>query len=64
MKIRVEYKLTDLWIGLFWKHEGTTLHLWVCLVPCFPIHLEIKREVRSWQKRRLNGHSGAWPMAR
>lgn len=49
--IRLERKWQDLWIGLYWKVEnvwlpphcgkfiGRRVHLWVCLVPCFPIHV-------------------------
>ncbi len=58
-KIRIEFKLADMWIGVFWKrspgqipcHESTatkawmwgkdiiTTHVWICLLPCVPIHI-------------------------
>lgn len=41
-----EYKLEDFWIGAFWKVESDPkyrlfdrLDVWICLIPCFPLHL-------------------------
>lgn len=48
LKIKVEYKLQDMWIGLFWKTEYCktdggdkpfVTDIWICLIPCFPIHI-------------------------
>jgi hypothetical protein len=45
MKIRIEFKLQDCWIGAYWcrKFEGlnlySDLHIYICLIPCFPIHI-------------------------
>jgi hypothetical protein len=36
--VRIEFKPRDLWIGAYWKRLGNTLDLWVCLLPCLPIH--------------------------
>lgn len=53
MRVRLEFKPQDLWVGAFWKVGGETRHyvagtpeyrvrrqvdLWVCLLPCLPIH--------------------------
>lgn len=55
-KIRIEFKLEDLWVGAFWKskwqmclpvgdspsrseYERSSFDLWICLIPCVPIHL-------------------------
>jgi len=38
-RISIEFKLQDLWIGAFWKRIGNCVDLWVCLVPCVPIHI-------------------------
>ena len=38
-RITVEWKLADLWIGVFWKRSDYALDIWACLVPCLPIHL-------------------------
>lgn len=53
MKVRFEFKLEDFWIGAFWKKttfvngsQNKTykrLELWVCFVPCFPLHLTWER---------------------
>jgi len=29
------FKLEDLWFGVFWKPG----HVWICIIPCFPIHI-------------------------
>jgi hypothetical protein len=45
-----EFKKEDCWCGVFWSRKSErpeywegkrfrrTLHVWVCLIPCFPIH--------------------------
>jgi len=40
----IEWKPQDLWIGAFWKRTElkpslTGYDVWVCLVPCIPIHV-------------------------
>ena len=50
MKVKIEYKLQDFWVGIFWKSDiehgqGETVkryHIWICLIPCFPIHIITK----------------------
>lgn len=48
IKIKLEFKLEDFWIGVFWKRKprweelryvGKDLHIWICIIPCFPIHI-------------------------
>lgn len=36
---RWERKVADCWIGVFWKREARRLDIWICLVPCFPLHI-------------------------
>jgi hypothetical protein len=48
-KLRLEFKLQDAWVGAFWRggrhvSEETglvvrTLEIWLCLLPCMPIHV-------------------------
>lgn len=49
MKIQVEFKPQDLWVGAFWKvspyykdhtYAGRWVNLWICLVPMVPLHIE------------------------
>ena len=58
-KIRFEFKLADLWVGAFWKSthqaagggkwERATFDLWVCFVPCVPLHLRwVNPKAYSW----------------
>ena len=36
--IKLEFKLQDFWSGVFWKNQKDLIDIWICLVPCFPIH--------------------------
>ncbi len=41
----IEFKKQDAWVGAFWKRtpfdrEGwDAWDVWVCLIPCFPVHV-------------------------
>jgi hypothetical protein len=37
-RLALEFKPADAWIGAYWERRHGALHVWVCLVPCFPIH--------------------------
>jgi hypothetical protein len=48
--ITLECHPEDCWVGAFWERRQTRyrtwqgvvkaeLHVWVCLVPCFPLHI-------------------------
>lgn len=37
--VALEWKLQDLWIGAFWRTTEFGGDLWVCLLPCLPLHL-------------------------
>lgn len=39
-KIRLEFKIQDLWIGIFWKKKIRLYNIWICVIPCFPIHVK------------------------
>lgn len=54
--VRIEFEPRDVWIGLFWCKKRVhvagfkmreDLHLYLCLIPCFPIHIVIPR--REWK---------------
>lgn len=38
-RCQLEWKLQDFWIGAFWKRQGHCIDLWVCLLPCVPLHI-------------------------
>jgi len=51
LKIRLEWKPQDLWIGVFWKQVGNRrdpaqwfvhFHVWICILPCLPVHVTIE----------------------
>ncbi len=41
-RVRLEVKLSDFWVGVFWKWDRERLwanfDLWVCVAPCLPLH--------------------------
>lgn len=44
--LRVEWKLADLWVGIFWRQRDFACwDLWVCLLPCIPFHLIWCKEI-------------------
>lgn len=36
-KIRLEFKVEDMWIGIFWKRNRPDI--WICFIPMFPVHV-------------------------
>jgi hypothetical protein len=57
MRVRLEWKPADLWIGAFIKRRryhdsdtgevGTMIDLWVCFVPTVPLHFTWFRPARE-----------------
>lgn len=37
--VRLQWKPQDLWIGAYWKRVRYGVEVWVCLLPCLPLHL-------------------------
>jgi hypothetical protein len=37
-RLQLEWKLEDMWFGLFWKNTHERIDIWLCLIPCFPLH--------------------------
>lgn len=53
---RFEFKPQDAWIGAFWRTDsgrlvdGTIVYyrdIWICFVPCFPIHFRLTWRTRT-----------------
>lgn len=42
LRISLEFKIEDLWIGAFWRRSLHGLDVWICLIPCLPIHIFIE----------------------
>ena len=36
---RLEFKPQDLWVGVYWKDKDGWFDLWVCVLPCLPVHV-------------------------
>lgn len=45
MKARIKFEPRDLWVGVYWdrRHHPPELDVYVCLVPCFPLHVRFRR---------------------
>lgn len=37
--ISLEWQPRDQWVGHYWTVRNGRVHHWICLVPCFPLHL-------------------------
>jgi hypothetical protein len=37
--IGFERKIEDAWIGAYWRQDRMALHIWICILPCFPLHI-------------------------
>jgi hypothetical protein len=56
MKVKLEFKKEDLWIGIHWKHQiiesllsvRKQYDIWICLLPMIPIHITIIRNIRDY----------------
>ena len=36
--VRLEFKLADCWLGVYWDKAATHTHVWICLLPMLPAH--------------------------
>ena len=41
-KIRLQFKLQDFWIGVYWKSSFKLTNIWICFIPCFPINIKLE----------------------
>ncbi len=45
---RLEFKREDGWIGYFYRWEDAItliwIDIWICIVPCFPVHI-----MKAWR---------------
>lgn len=48
LSVAIEWKLADLWVGAFWKPAFDGWQFWLCIVPCLPIRLHLKRSWGGW----------------
>ena len=39
---KFEFKLEDCWVGVFWKRRGEWIDVWICFLPCVPLHLVLR----------------------
>lgn len=62
-KVLLEWKVQDCWIGVFWTSttgpdsRWAVLDVWVCLLPCLPVHLFFNRPAPPLSSRSA-GRSG------
>jgi hypothetical protein len=36
--LELQWKPQDFWIGVFWKNQPYRIDIWICIIPCLPIH--------------------------
>lgn len=48
LKVQFQLEARDFWVGLFWRvnrHPGYAIvHLYICLIPCVPLHISLLKE--------------------
>ena len=37
-RVKLDAKISHMWIGAYWQQFGNCLDLWICLIPFVPIH--------------------------
>lgn len=37
--LRLQWEPRDCWIGLYWTRATYSTHVYICLLPCFPLHV-------------------------
>ncbi len=47
MKAKLKFEPRDLWIGVYWDRSPVRLDVYICVVPCFPLHIRIYRESKG-----------------
>jgi len=55
MKVSIVLEIHDFWVGLYWRYDKcyALLHIYICLIPCLPIHITfdfVRREARKLAK--------------
>lgn len=36
--LQLEWKLQDMWGGVYWENTPERFDIWICLIPCLPLH--------------------------
>ena len=36
--LQLEWKMQDFWIGIYWINKPERIDIWICVIPCLPIH--------------------------
>lgn len=61
VNLQLEFKPQDMWVGVFWRTEETdwrpshivrAIDIWLCIVPCLPLHLRVAWQVFGQQVER------------
>ena len=55
--IRFEFKLQDLWCGVFWKDSSYQCDIWICVVPTLPLHICWAHGLRKLRRAQRKGEN-------
>lgn len=52
-KVQFQWDPRDLWIGAFWRRSDLCLHIFVCFLPCVPLHVTLttRKRIKKWQAK-------------
>lgn len=43
LKAQLQFEPRDLWVGVFWRKTDIAVHVYLCLIPCIPLHITVLR---------------------
>lgn len=55
--VQLQWEFRDCWVGVFWRKTDLAVHLYICLIPCVPLHVTIMR--KKWRGWRLFGRGAS-----
>jgi len=47
--VSLQFKPSHMYVGWFWRKSDRRLHLWVCVIPCFPVYFVFRVKHHSLQ---------------
>ena len=51
----LKWEPKDMWLGVYWTRNGLARHVYICILPCLPLHIWWRPEASVEQYSRLFG---------